>query len=273
MACTASLIVPNLKLTQLEFFFKKNWRVLEAELKTRQLQLIVVTSALETEELDQWKNKYPSVGFIRIEKNYGFAMTVNVGFCLASGQWVGTVNDDVILTAGWWRSCLAAANEKTGSLNPVIFNLEGQVESAGIKVLPKGKAEPMKKVLKLDRAVVDATNGACVLYRQEALKTVGFFDRRFGSYLEDIDLSLRLTRAGWENVVCYQAKVTHLGHASSGTVQTWHKAWLDCKNWWWVILKNWSLATWLRHGPAILLERGRNLSGLFKSLNPKRSAN
>jgi len=263
MACEISLVVPNIKLSQLEFFFKKNWRVLAPALG-RRLQLIIVSSALDVAKLKAFKNRYPKVQFVNIEKNHGFATTVNTGFCLANGIWLGTVNDDVILNKNWWLECLKVTDCQTGSINPVILDLHGKVESAGIKILPIGKAEPLKRVLKIPSAVVDATNGACVLYRREALKTVGFFDPCFGSYLEDVDLSLRLKRCGWKNLVCFKAQVIHLGHASSSAKKNWYKAWLDCKNWWLVILKNWSIKTWLKYWPLILLERLRNLSGLFK---------
>ncbi|MFH1967549.1 MAG: glycosyltransferase, partial [Patescibacteria group bacterium] len=111
---------------------------------------------------------------------------------------------------------------------------------------------------------VDATNAACVLYSRPALDQVGLFDERFGSYLEDIDLSLRLTRAGWQNLVCHEVAVVHQQQASSQTLG-WRKNWLDTKNWWLVILKNWSCRQWLKYWPGILLERGRNLSGLIRS--------
>lgn len=262
MACCLSLVIPNLKLDRLEDFFAKNWVYLKHELESPCFQLIMVTSALTHKQLDSWRLKFPKVKWLAIPQNHGFATTVNLGFTLGCGEWLGTVNDDVILNKDWWQKCIKTADARTGSINPVIYNPEGQVESAGIRVLINGKAEPITTVSQGARTKVDATNGAAVIYRRDTLKLLGFFDERFGSYLEDIDLSLRLKRHGYDNIVANQAKVTHLGHASGLPHRT--KAWLDFKNWWLVIAKNWSAQDTITHLPAILLERGRNLSGLLK---------
>jgi len=264
MACKISLVVPNLKLTQLEWFFHQNWPLLREELKSRCFQLIIVTSAVKKTEIEAWKAKYPGVQWVTIVDNCGFASTVNTGFALGGGEWLATANDDVILSKGWWQACLSVADDKTGSINPVILNQSGEVESAGIRVLPQGKAEALTKIQKSGRAVVDATNGAAVLYRRDLLKNIGYFNQCFGSYLEDIDLSLRIKKVGFQNVVCFDASIIHYGHASGyiGVRKSWH----DTKNWWLIVLSHWTAREWLTHAPSIALERGRNLSGLFKSL-------
>ncbi len=227
----------------------------------------------------------------------GFAPTVNRGFRSAAktADWYGTVNDDVILSAGWLRRLLQRAEKfkKVGSINPVILNpLNSQlrtssfqlptpnselptpnsqlstsfkIESAGIRILPIGKAMPITQIM-IKPTVVDATNAACVLYRAEALKQVGFFDEKFISYLEDIDLALRLKRAGWLNLVIPDVTVIHQRHATSQkSLSAKRRAWLNLRNWWFVILKNWSWQWWLKYGPQILLERGRNFSGWLKA--------
>ncbi|MFH2022499.1 MAG: glycosyltransferase family 2 protein, partial [Patescibacteria group bacterium] len=234
-----SLVVPNLKLSQLKLFFANNWQFLSADVIGGKVELIVVSSALIASDLQFWSKKYPLTKFVIIKKNRGFASTVNIGFRASSGKWLGTVNDDVTLSSKWLDKLLAVAsnNPKTGSINPIIKNTHGEIESAGIKILPQGKALPITQICKntageiesvgikiRDRSKaqpitqicketsigkqpishptttsVDATNAACVLYSRPALDQVGLFDERFGSYLEDIDLSLRLTRAGWQN--------------------------------------------------------------------------
>ena len=112
----------------------------------------------------------------------------------------------------------------TGSINPVIEKENGEIESMGIKLLVKGKAEPIIRYLSGNgRAVqvpksyyeVDATNAAAVIYSKTGLNKVGLLDEKFGSYLEDIDLSLRLTRAGYKNIVSLKSRVKHVGQSSS----------------------------------------------------------
>ena len=56
--------------------------------------------------------------------------------------------------------------------------------------------------------------GACLLLRVAALRDVGGFDEQFFLFYEDVDLSRRLTRAGWGLGVCPEATVVHHGHGT-----------------------------------------------------------
>jgi N-acetylglucosaminyl-diphospho-decaprenol L-rhamnosyltransferase len=41
-------------------------------------------------------------------------------------------------------------------------------------------------------------SGCFLVLRSEAVKEVGFFDESFGKYFEDVDMCLRMARAGWQ---------------------------------------------------------------------------
>jgi GT2 family glycosyltransferase len=260
-----SITIPNLYLTQLESFFENNWQFLQSDINNNYLELIVVSSAVKRPKQASWQNKYPKVKYIFIEHNRGFTSTVNKGFEISSGEWIGTVNDDVVLSSNWISKLLSCTDKDTGSINPVIKDPDGNIESAGIKVLDIGKALPITQLPSKKLSQADATNAACVLYSAQALEDVGCFDERFGSYLEDVDLSLRLAKAGWQNVVCRDVIVVHQKHASS-TGLGWRKNWLDAKNWWLVIIKNWTRVRWQDHFLGIILERLRNIFGIIKSI-------
>jgi len=59
-------------------------------------------------------------------------------------------------------------------------------------------------------AAVDWLLGSCMLLRARALEEVGYFDERFFMYYEDVDLCLRMRRAGWG--VYYVPDVTMVHH-------------------------------------------------------------
>lgn len=253
----ASFVVPNMKQELIIDFLSTNLHFF------RNTQLIVVTSALNCKQLWKVRAAYPHVRFIRIERNHGFAHTVNIGFRVSTTEYVGTVNDDVIVNDQSVEHLIGVMSNEIGSLNPLIFDLSDQLESAGVRVELKGKAIPITTLPKQRMTVVPATNAAFVLYNAEALEKVGLFDEKFGSYLEDIDLSLRLRRFGYLNEVCKHVRVIHAKHSSSKTLGTF-KYFLDAKNWWLVILKNWTLSDLTLQSPSILIERLRNLAGIFK---------
>ena len=54
-----------------------------------------------------------------------------------------------------------------------------------------------------------------MLVRWDAFEALGGFDERYFMYFEDIDFGERLTRAGWTNLFCPDALITHdQGHAA-----------------------------------------------------------
>jgi GT2 family glycosyltransferase len=55
----------------------------------------------------------------------------------------------------------------------------------------------------------DWLSGSCLLARKEALDAVGGFDEGFFLYEEDVDLCLRLRRAGWGVLFMPDAEVVH----------------------------------------------------------------
>ena len=59
-------------------------------------------------------------------------------------------------------------------------------------------------------------SGAAALYRRDWLVRVGGFDERYFCYFEDVDLNLRLQVAGGRCLYVPEARVRHVGGASSG---------------------------------------------------------
>ncbi len=260
----ASITVPNMKPEILTKFLSDNQEFTETV-----DELIIVSSGISGDEFWNLRRKYPDIRFVVLEKNRGVASTINIGMRVSTGRWIGTVNDDTILTQNWIQKCLEHDGADVGVLNPLIYHPEGDMETAGVKVFKKGKAvavsELSAEMMNKSAVETDAVNGAVVLYKNKALQDAGLFDERFGSYLEDIDLSLGLKRKGWKNIVCLDTKVIHIGHATSAQTIWKIKPWLDFRNWIYVILKNWSFKDLILHAPEILIERLRNVSGIIKA--------
>lgn len=73
---------------------------------------------------------------------------------------------------------------------------------------------------------VEAVSGACLMVRRAAIDEVGAFDERYFMHCEDLDLCMRLNRAGWLVWFVPQARIWHALRGTTGgrTVATeWHK--------------------------------------------------
>ena len=58
-------------------------------------------------------------------------------------------------------------------------------------------------------------SGSCLLVRWDTFDAVGGFDERYFMYMEDVDLGDRFTRAGYRNIYCPSAEITHAkGHVA-----------------------------------------------------------
>lgn len=66
---------------------------------------------------------------------------------------------------------------------------------------------------------VDHVIGAFFLVRQPLFETLGGFDARFFVYLEDLDFSLRVRRAGWISFYLASASAFHKGGGTSDQVK------------------------------------------------------
>ncbi len=254
----ATLVIPSVFHDQLIWFMEHNAPLLQST------PVIVVTNDPHTTRasLERYLTDFT---IHTIERPLGFAKTVNIGLRAATTEWIATCNDDVELVEGWLETLILEASDSTAGLNPIITAPDGAIESAGIQVLPIGKAIARTSDIPLKTYATEALNAACVVYRKSALEEVGYFDERFGSYLEDIDLSLSFSKAGWQQLVVPSVTVVHHRHQTSNRVLGKKKSFYDARNWWYILAKHWSWKALIIHFPAIVVERARNLSGLIKA--------
>ena len=90
-------------------------------------------------------------------------------------------------------------------------------DSLGLERLPRRPDWLGERELRLERYdhefEGDWTIGSFMLVRREAFDAVGGFDERFFLYSEEVDLCLRVRRAGWK--VVHSPAVTILHHGNS----------------------------------------------------------
>lgn len=158
----------------------------------------------------------PGVAVLRTERNLAYAGGMNTGIRhqLARGaSHVLLLTQDVRLRPGAVGALLSAAERHSeyAVLAPLLWVRDGEgVFSYGGRRGRRGGW--VKHVLDGPPPSVDGiapcdwADGAALLIRREVFERVGFLDERLFIYFEEVDLCLRVTRAGWRVGVVLDAE-------------------------------------------------------------------
>lgn len=163
------------------------------------------------------------------DENAGFAAAQNQAIALSSGDWVLTLNPDVLLLGGFIQALVDAGHihSRIGSVCGKLltmratFDLPDQplVDSTGIYFTPM--------LRHLDRGSQEVDNGhflhyeyvfgasaAAALYRRKMIEDVSmdgeFFDPDFFVYREDADVAWRAQLLGWRCIYTPHARGYHV---------------------------------------------------------------
>jgi len=206
-------------------------RCLESVLaqKSVDLEIVVVdnnSSDGTADILEQFENR---CRIVYNQRNIGFAAAQNQAIALSRGEWVLTLNPDVLLMPDFVASLMAA-----GRLDPAIGTVCGKlltlkanfeipdvqrVDSTGIYFTPA--------LRHLDRGSREIDNGhylrhefvfgataAAALYRRKMIEDISvdgeFFDSDFFVYREDADVAWRAQLFGWKCIYTPHARGYHV---------------------------------------------------------------
>jgi GT2 family glycosyltransferase len=176
----------------------------------------------------------PGVRVVRLGRNTGFACAANRGIAAAGGGVVALVNTDVELAPDWLEHALAALGDGVASVATKMVDLAdpGVLYDAGDFLRRDGVCEQRGRSRRDDGrwdrpGEVFAACAGAALYRRDAVVAAGGFDERFFSYLEDVDLGLRLRLAGWRCAWEPRAVARHAGGGSAGELSRPVAAWAE----------------------------------------------
>jgi GT2 family glycosyltransferase len=167
------------------------------------------------------------VRVLRLPQQRGFCVAANEGLRHVSGTFVELLNDDTEVSAGWAEAALAVfADPVVAAVAPLVLqgparNGTPRIDSAGDRYFLGGVAGKRCHGAELRPddlrpARVFGASASSAFYRREVVLQVGAFPESFGAYFEDVDLSFRLHRAGYDLRFEPASRVWHHGAASHG---------------------------------------------------------
>jgi GT2 family glycosyltransferase/uncharacterized membrane protein YbhN (UPF0104 family) len=210
------------------FYHGERWvdsciQSLENQSLSRDLyEIILVDNGGSTPVIDKYE-EHKNIDVYHFPVNYGFAGGNNRALDFATGEIVLLMNQDVVVHYNCLEELLNAFDRypEAGAISANMFMVSSrdtidQYESAqkavGLYRLSSlGYASYFLEETEKDIVPVDFVSGSALGFRKSIIKDVGnyLFDSRLGSYMEDLDLSMRLKKAEWKMYVRPKAVVYH----------------------------------------------------------------
>jgi GT2 family glycosyltransferase len=195
------------------------------------LDVVVVDNGDTRAACELVEREFPQARAIASE-NRGYAHANNLALATCDARWALFLNPDTELLEGSLAELVAGLAADVGIAGARQLDDEGAViptmrrfpsalvalgDSLGLERLPWRPGRLGERELRLERYAHafegDWTIGSFLLIRREALDAVGGFDERFFLYSEEVDLCLRVRRAGWK--VVHSPAVTLRHHGNS----------------------------------------------------------
>jgi len=182
------------------------------------------------------RDRFPWVNYVDPGANLGFGRANNLGYARTAGEYVLFLNPDTVVNEAALAHCLRRleADAGIGLLSPKLVQADGTMDQACRRSIPtlwdgfcraSGLAALFPKRAffagyNLTHRPVDGTyevgaiNGAFMLAPRRMLAAVApdgkVFDEAFFMYGDDLDLCIRVARAGWKIVYDGSVSIVHL---------------------------------------------------------------
>jgi len=202
----------------------------------REVEVIVVDNSPGDGAGEIVRTRFAHVAYLEPGANLGFGRANNLGYARVHGDFILFLNPDTVSNAPALAHCLARlqADDGIGLISPRLVLADGSMDLACRRGIPtlwdgfcraSGLAAAFPRTALLagynltHRSVegtyeVGAINGAFMLAPRRALEAVApdgkVFDETFFMYGDDLDLCIRVTRAGWKIVYDGGVRITHL---------------------------------------------------------------
>ena len=195
------------------------------------IEVLIVDNNSVDGSLGMIREKYPAYTLIANKENAGFSKANNQAIALAKGEYVLLLNPDTVVAEDTFQKVVdfMDAHPNAGGLGVHMIDGKGNFLPESKRGLPKpmvafykifglSKLFPKSKrfgqyhlghIDENQTSVIDVLSGAFMLMRKSALDKVGLLDEDYFMYGEDIDLSYRIQKGGFDNYYFPETSIIH----------------------------------------------------------------
>lgn len=189
-------------------------------------ETIVVDNGTGSAELERAAAGLEGASVLRLERNEGYSRAVNLAAAEAAGEALVLLNDDSLVEPGYVERIVEPLDPHAGVVMSAGVMLDaadpGLIDTAGMEldrtllVFDYLNGEPAEL---LERPPPDPIGpcAAAAAFGRDAFTEAGGFDEELFAYWEDVDLVLRLRRAGGRCRLAPAARGSHRHSATLGS--------------------------------------------------------
>jgi GT2 family glycosyltransferase len=226
-------------------------------------EILIVDNGSRDGSAERLHAALPQVEVIAAGRNLGFTGGCNLGIKRAleeGADYILLINNDTIVKADFLAELVAESERypRAGMVSPKIYYYDdpqriwwaggtfslwqGVPRHLGWKEVERGLYEVARPV--------DWATGCGVLLKSAALREAGLFDEKIFANGEDLDLSLRMRKSGWQIRYTPTAKMWHKeGFATRRNVGEHVRKFTATRNILWVMHKHATAMQWLTFWP------------------------
>ena len=175
-------------------------------------EIIVIDNNSQDDSCEMVKQRFPHIKLIQNKENVGFSKANNQAVAVATGEYLCILNPDTAVAESTFKTCVdyAEAIDNIGALGVYLMDGTGNFLPESKRNIPTPKVSFLKligdvgnyyarHIPKDESGCVDVLVGAFMFMKRSVYNEVGGFDEDYFMYGEDIDLSYKIQKAGYQN--------------------------------------------------------------------------
>lgn len=160
----------------------------------------------------------------KFDEKFNYSKIVNSVIRESNSEIICLLNNDTEVVSGNWLASLVqhVSDPEVGVAGAILSYQSGRIQHAGIALGFKGIAGypgngsiPSENQLS-ECFEVSAVTFACAVFLRSTFVTVGYMDESFPSGLNDVIWCLQARNAGFQAILCSEAKLVHHESATRG---------------------------------------------------------
>ena len=280
MKLTVVIVNYNVK-----YFVEQCLKSLRKALRNIESEVIVVDNHSKDGSVEYLKERFPEVKVISSQHNLGFARANNIAINRSLSEYVLLLNPDTVVGERTIEECVTFMDDhkNAGGVGVMMLKSNGEKALESRRGLPTpmtafykmcglcAKHPKNKKFGKYymgflpwdEAAQIEVISGAYCMLRRKAIEQVGLLDEDFFMYGEDIDLSYRLLKGGWENWYLPMPIIHYKGESTQKSSFRFKKHY-SAASWWLTIPIK--LAIYAKASTALvgmITDKARQMMGFF----------